>query len=238
MLKELEKISDEMNELLSQSQSQTGIDIQYVLLNYEKFKSIIGTLNQKYLESRQNVLDKIIFSEFIKQAHSATHTIEKLIKLSNDILSPILSQQIILTNNNLQTKYKLIDIDENDDDDIKLEKIILLSKILGKKNIDEIKEFVANANSLILENEQLKTNSNLSKSITDSDIRNILKKLKLKSDTKIIEKVIKSLEFGMIADISIDGKTPKEQHQLAEVEIISQIKSMKIPQLSNKNRQP
>lgn len=158
MIKELRENNEKMQDLIRASIDENGVRLQYLLENFEEYKSVIDTFNNKYDEVKNDEVNRLLFLSITKDFTESAETFQKIVKIPNDILTLILSQQIILTRNDKkESKYKIMDVFDDEKDIIKLEKtMFILGKIMSKKSYEEIMEYLGNAKGLIILNNKLK----------------------------------------------------------------------------------
>lgn len=153
-------------------------------------------------------------------------------------------KDILFVNENINDVVKVLEYDEGSKHiRVELENITNHPEKSKKEIPDKIKIWLP-MDMLEETNEELICHKNTSNSeyeeqyqrkVDDKSISKLLKKLNLMNDRATIKKVMESLEFGMIADSTVDGKNTEEKNSLAKKEIISQIKSMKIKPAKMKN---
>jgi hypothetical protein len=150
---------DNINAIISSfNNSKTSLTSKYLVTNYKALTEQISRLNsmRENAVKTHNDVDVIMFDEGMKANQEMLAMFQQLTQLSSKIIQLLLSQQIILTKNNLDNEFRLVTISDSATNDEYLNAVATIVSSLEDSSEDTISLFVQNTKYLINENENLK----------------------------------------------------------------------------------
>jgi hypothetical protein len=173
MLKETTEIYIKVSNKLKELTNERGeIQLNQCIKEYRNLQNIIEEINDLY-KSINNEMDLIIFKEVAKRYTKEMNTYQKLVQFISRIVTDITSEQIILTENNIDNEYRFLTIKDNE---LKtLEQALKIADKIGEEFENKTKEEIINR--VKVAREYIKENNIL-------QVENQNKKLKQKEKSK------------------------------------------------------
>jgi len=151
---------EKMTSLLKKYQDFNGNNqMSYFFKNLRDFLDIIPNINNMFEKNKQDPIKNLISQETAKIYKKNMETFQKLLDTGLSLLELIHSEQVILTKNNLNNKFKFLDLPDASENKLSKEELISLYETLGGTiatfSDKELKEHIHFAKYLVKENNSL-----------------------------------------------------------------------------------